>query len=436
MLKQLFGKLVAGTFGDRGRTAGQVMRASDIFGNVPTAQLTTYKECLAAGTSKLWATYRACHLVGQSVQDTAWSLKRGETEEAVKIQGLTQLLENPNGYDTFGEMLYKTVMQLKMVGNAFWLKDQVSIDGDRPKRLFVLNPSKVEIVVHPSNGVIGYVFRSDKIQVPFELNEIIHFRIPHPNREYYGLGEIEAAALTMQNALNRTDAQTNFWKNGAAPGGLLFFKGTMTDQAKFEEIKRSFNRQYAGKDNMGKIAMLAGEWGFTQIGLTAVEGQDLEQGKQSVADIFTIHGVPLSVAGVQGAANFATARIDDLRYRRDTVKPMLKLLADPLNTDLVQGYDPRARIEWQLQGLADLDQLSLLTPLFDRGALSINELRTMAGLAPVKDDPTFDAHYITAGLLPLELAGIANDANAQEQTRAAMNRAIDRSLNPANHAQD
>lgn len=427
---QRLSKLVAGTFGDRGRTAGTVMRPSDVFGNVPTAQLGQFKEYLAAGTGKLWASFKACHVVANAVLDTNWSLRRGTGTEPVQIKGLSDLLANPNGYDAFSEMLYKTVFHLKMTGNSFWLKDQVNEAGDRPERLFVLNPSKVEIVVHPSNGVIGYIYRSDKMQVPFELNEIMHFRNPHPNREYYGIGEIEAAALMMQNSINRQDAQTNFWKNGAAPSGLLFFKNVNLDPKQFEEAKRQFNRQYGGKDNIGKIAMLMGDWDFKQMGLTAAEGQDLEQGKQSVNDIFTMHGVPLSVAGVQGAANYATAQIDDLRFRRDTVKPQIKLIADTMNSDLVQGFDPQARIEWDLQGLVDLAQLAMLTPLFDRGALSINELRRMAGLDPIEGDPTFDAHYITAGLLPLELAGIANDANAQAQTQQAMARFTDRLLNP------
>lgn len=427
-------KLVAGTFGDRGRTAGTVMRPSDIFGNVPTSQLSQFKEYLAAGTGKLWASYHACNIVAKAVLDTKWSLRRGDGTEPVEIKGLSQLLQVPNGYDAFSEMLYKTVFHIKLTGNCFWLKDTVNETGDRPERIYILNPSKVEIVVDPRNGVIGYIYRSDKIQIPLDRGEVIHFRNPHPNREYYGIGEIEAAALMMQNSINRQDAQTSFWKNGAAPSGLLFFKNVHLDQSQFEEAKRQFNRQYGGKDNIGKLAMLMGDWDFKQIGLTAAEGQDLEQGKQSVNDIFTIHGVPLSVAGVQGAANYATAQIDDLRFRRDTVKPMIKLIADTMNSDLVAGFDPRARIEWDIQGLVDLAQLAQLTPLFDRGALSINELRGLAGLAPVQDNPVFDSHYITAGLLPLELAGITNDANADEQSQRTISRFIDRTLNPPSNA--
>lgn len=429
-MKQLFTKLVSGTFGDRGRTAGQVLRASDIFGNVQTTQLGTFKEYLQAGTGKIWASYRACDIVAKAVLDTKWNLKRGTGTDPVTVKGLSQLLEVPNGYDAFSEMIYKTVFHLKQTGNAFWLKDQVNAAGDRPVRLFVLNPSKVEIVVKPSTGAVGYIYRSDKVQIPFELEEMIHIRNPHPNREYYGIGEIEASALTMQNAINRQDAQTQFWKNGAAPSGLLFFKQVITDIAEFERIRREFNRNYGGKDNYGKIAMMAGDWDFKQIGMSAVEGQDLEQGKHTVEEIFTIHGVPLSVAGVQGAANYATARIDDLRFRRDTVKPMIKMISDTINSDLVQGFDPQARIEWDLQGLVDLEQLAMFTPLFDRGAISINELRVLAGMQPIEGDPIFDAHYINAGMVPLELAGITNDANAQQQTQQAMARFVERTLNP------
>lgn len=128
--------------------------------------------------------------------------------------------------------------------------------------------------------------------------------------------------------------------------------------------------------------------------------------------------------------------MDDLIFRRYTVLPLINLLRDTLQTDLVVGFDPAAKIDWELQGLTDLEQVAtVFVPLLDRGAITPNELRELAGLKRIEDDPLMDARYMTAGLVPMELAGITQDANAQQQADAAMQRSIDRALNPQRNAE-
>jgi len=153
--------------------------------------------------------------------------------------------------------------------------------------------------------------------------------------------------------------------------------------------------------------------------------QDIESSKFTIQQIFHLHGVPLSIAGLEKAANFATARADDLIFRRYTVKPIFKLIRDTLQSDLVDGFDANTDLNFSVAGLIDVEQVvQQLVPLFDRGALSINELRQEIGKKPITDDPLFDAHYINAGLVPLELAGVSNQAETEKQTEEIIKRFI------------
>jgi phage portal protein BeeE len=187
-------------------------------------------------------------------------------------------------------------------------------------------------------------------------------------------------------------------------------------------------KEYGGPENSGKTAWLTGKWRYEQLGLTMAEMQNIEASRFNIENIFHLHGVPLSVAGFKEAANFATARVDDMIFRRYTVKPLIKLLRDTLQSDLVAGFDPRLEMLFELAGLMDLDAVvSYLVPLFDRGALSVNELRNAAGLPP-KDDPLFDQHFITAGLIPFELAGVTGQEDTEQAARSIVNRFIHNSL--------
>lgn len=429
------GKLVAGTFGGRARGSA-VVQASDIFGNVQLSAMSSFRKYLEAGSGTVWASYRACDVTAKVLIGTKKKLTRGDSPEEVQIKGLSELMASPNPNEAWSELEYKTVFHLKLTGNAFWLKNMANEAGARPEELYCLNPRKVEIQVDPKLGKIGYIYHSDKVAVPLDLNDVIHFRNPHPDRDYYGIGEVEGGKKLFEQFVNRTTAKNNFWKNGASPSGLLVLKAAQNDLEKFEALKRRFHAQYGGPENSGKVAFLAGEWNYQQIGSTAVDSQDQEQSTQAVKDVFALHGVPLSVAGIDRAANFATARVDDLIFRRYTVLPLINLIRDTLQTDLVVGFDPAAKIDWELQGLTDLEQVAMVfVPLLDRGAISPNELRELAGMKKIDNDPLMDARYMTAGLVPMELAGITQDANAQAQADAAMQRSIDRALNPPRNAQ-
>jgi HK97 family phage portal protein len=416
-------KLALRNFLSGGKT---VSRIEDVFGGmlagIELSELRNYESYLRAGSKKVWATWKACDLVAKVVLDTPTVLRRvGGDGKPVINREITKLLTTPNPFDSFGEMTYKTVMHLKLTGNAFWAKDQPNAKGDRPKQLFLLNPKRIKIVTDPRLGVTGYTYQPNQgLEIPFETFEIMHFRLPHPDNEFWGLGEIESGEDLFQDYINHQTWKAKFWKNGASPSGILICEDQITDQVKFDEAKAKWHKEYGGAANSGKTAWLTGKWRHEQLGLSAQEMQDIEKEKWSVEQIFMQHGVPLSVAGVREAANYATAQIDDLRFRRYAVKPLCKFISDTITADLVQGFDQTLELIYAVSGLTDIANVTTnYVPLFDRGALSLNELRELAGMQK-KDDPLFDLHYINSSLVPLELAGLPAQTTGQQAQAAAI----------------
>jgi hypothetical protein len=158
--------------------------------------------------------------------------------------------------------------------------------------------------------------------------------------------------------------------------------------------------------------------------------ENLEASRFNLESIFQLHGIPLTVAGLDKAANRDTGRQDDLRFRRYTVKPNIKILSDTLQSDLVNGFGQNLTLAFELAGLIDVENITTnYVPWFDRGVASPNDIRELLGLERI-DDPLFDQHFINAGLVPFELAGIGNQDATQDQTRAIVQRFLQTSLAP------
>lgn len=393
---------------------------ANVFADMPVANWGTYADYLRASSGKLWATWKACDIVAEQVASTPWKVTRGKSTEATNVAGLTdRLLVAPNPTMTWKELLYLTTMHVKITGNAYWLKASLREDYSQPVGLIPINPKLVEILADPRSGmVIGYKVTVAGRMQTFDSREIVHFKKPHPDNAYYGIGELEAGMPLVSDIANRGTYQEQFWKNNAQPSALLSLE---TDSAvnddDFKLVKTKFQNEYGGVKNAGKIAWLVGKWKYNRLGLSAEEMQAIEATRQSVEYVFTLHGVPLSVAGIKDAANYATAEIDMARFKDHTVRPAVDLLQDTINTDIVQTWGD-FKLQFNITGMIAVGGvLAALAPGFDRGLLSINEARAMIGLPPV-DDPIFGQRFIQSTLVPLDLAGMSGVSATDVQKRA------------------
>lgn len=162
--------------------------------------------------------------------------------------------------------------------------------------------------------------------------------------------------------------------------------------------------------------------------MTAQEMQSIESATWSVEQIFILAGVPLSVAGVKEAANYATAQVDEVRMRRYTIKPLVSTIEDKINSGLVRGFDPRLNLKFSVQGLIDIELSSRAVPLLvGAGIMSPNDAREFIGLER-KDDPSLDQYYISAGLVPVELAGVSALDTTQQEAQAIVKRFVSETL--------
>ena len=371
-----------------------------------------YNSFLDAGTGSVWSTFRACDIVGNAVMQTGFNLIRESDGNEVENDrtGLADLMEMPNSVDTFEDLMYLYAHHIKLTGNFFMLKDEINPITKVPAYLWPLVPSRVTIVPSESGRerVVGYTYRVGQDEIPLSVDDVIHFKRPNANNPYWGLGDIQAGTGLYNDFINRDLLNNNFMKNGGLPSGVLVNEEFEGDEAEWERVKAIWGNQYTGKKNLGKIAWLTGKWNFIKLGMTAEQMQAIEKDKQNVSQIFLNHGVPLSIAGMEKAANYATARQDYINFKRFTCYPLALSFFRKLNRELVKSFDENYKIDFVVNGLVDGEAVVReYLPFLDRGVITPNQLRDLAGL-PKVDNPLLDSYYINTQIIPLEMVGFAN----------------------------
>lgn len=407
-----------------------------IINNLPLSRLRDYASYLWAGSSKVWCAWKCCDLVAKVVAGTPHQLMRmsadGKKGTEAQNPEIEELLKKANPFETFDELLARAVFHLKLTGSCFIAKDQTDIEGNRPRALYLLNPRRIILALDRNSQIGGFLYVvGNGRTIPFDVSEVIHIKLPHPDRDYWGLGEVEAGENLYQDFINRQTWLEKFWQNGASPSGILYAKDSqVTDKEQWEQAKKEWQKQYGGAENSGKTAWLTGDWGYLQMGLTAHEMQTIENATWSVEQICILAGVPLSVIGVKEAANYATAQVDEVRFRKYTCKPMVDLIASKLNDGLIHGWDETLFLKFAVEGLIDIELSSRAIPLIvGAGVMSPNDARDLLGLERV-DDPLMDQYYLSNTLVPMALAGMASsDGSIDGQSQDVVKRFIMKMFN-------
>ena len=377
--------------------------------SVPISKFEDYSSYLKAGTSQVWATFRALDIIANAILSTEFKVLSGplDSQKPVLDPSITGFLSSPNPFDSWAEMLYMWLFHMRLTGNAYWLKDEIDLKG-RPKYLWPLLPQYVKVVPSRETGIEGYDYSINGRVIRYEKEEIIHFRRPHPGNLTHGIGDMEPAEPLFNEHINRNSYSEKFFENGAVLSGVLSMTGgePINDEIEWGRFKAEWKEQYEGHSNAGKVAILNRGWTYERLGLTHQEMQSIDKEKMGVESIFILHGVPLSITGMQ-SSNYATSRQDAINFRQYTVKPMLDNLAGKINQEGVylSLWEKQLRLTYALAGLIDVEQTAKdYGPLYDRGGLTSNELRVLMGLERV-EDPLLDQYMVLNTYSPIEVVG-------------------------------
>lgn len=295
---------------------------------------------------------------------------------------LVELLNEPNPAMTWFDFMEWRAMDEELAGNSYWLMDQRNALG-HPLALFRLRPEYTRIAVNDAGQIIGYVYQPPgfPIGVPYNAADIIHFKRPNPNSEYYGMGTVEMIQRTLESELAQNEYVTGFFSDGAKISGVL--TTTTLSEVQFERFKEQFYSEFAYNPN--SLGILVAEQGTNFQPVTAVPEASnvVALRRMSKDEILSGFGIPAPLLG--GILENSNHKISDSQHilsRR--MIPRAVRTGERLSRDLTSMWNLRVRINVSFAEpkTSKVERAGMML----KGGASINESRREMDLMPVAED--------------------------------------------------
>jgi HK97 family phage portal protein len=174
-------------------------------------------------------------------------------EYEVGPKELYDLLDKPNPFMLYDELLSLLVIDLMLVGNAYWFKYNW---GTPAAALYRLAPSHVKIKPGPY-GPIGYQYQPTGAPKPLNIKpeNITHFRRPNPHSQWYGMGVIQGAGRAMDLELAVTETMASYYENRADPS-LIVQSERRVPRDVFNKLRAQLRARVSGAPNAGELLVL------------------------------------------------------------------------------------------------------------------------------------------------------------------------------------
>lgn len=290
------------------------------------------------------ATYRLEEVDGS----TLVRAKSSDTPPEYKLgpQALYKLLDEPNPFMLYDELVSLLVIDLLLVGNAYWYKWRNNEAG-QPLSLFRLAPSHVEIIPGPY-GPKSYKYKPPGSRKPLKIapDEMIHFRRPNPHSAYYGMGVIQGAGRSMDLELAITDTQASYFENKADPSLII-----ETDRRLPRDVKNKLSAQLrsrvAGSNRSGEMLLLEAGLKASTLDRSAHDAMFDILSRMSRDRILAKFHVNPRLLGIMDQSGGGSDKLSD--YRRDfdnaSLRPFMGKLSNQITVALARMWDVKYVIE-------------------------------------------------------------------------------------------
>jgi HK97 family phage portal protein len=270
--------------------------------------------------------------------ETVWTEEPGDEPTDQDAKQLVKLLREPNPFMDYTELMELLVIDLLLVGNAYWYKYQQTSNG-RPLALYRLSPSEVKI--KPGETGIEYYEYSpsgtDK-KLKIAPEDLIHFKRPNPHSPYYGLGVIKSGGRPLDLELALTDSQANYFENKADPS-LIVESERRVPRDVFGKLRAQLRARASGTHNAGELLLLEAGLKANSLSPNARDAMYADLSDKSRDRILAMFRVSAKLLGLTDAGS-AADKVQDARREFDnkTMRPFLDKLQTKITRELAIAY--------------------------------------------------------------------------------------------------
>lgn len=311
--------------------------------------------------------------------------KDSPPEAKVAPKDLVDLIEQPNPYQDWNEFFSLTITDYLLVGNFYWLKFRPTDGTDKPIALYRLSPSHVTVIPGKTELIAAYEYQIPGRDTPvrFPADQVIHGRRPNPHNAYLGLGIIAAGARMLDIELALTETQAQFFEQGAKLSGVLQSDRRVPDPV-FKKISAQFRSMYSGSANAYKVAILEQGLKFQSIQPTAAESEFEALSRLSFERQCRLFRMPPELLG--GVDKVGVLQEAKRQFTNDTMGPFLERMEKIITLGLTRpGWGLDFEIDYKYV-MPREDQLKLVAGFATLPGITVNEVRSEAGLSPLPVD--------------------------------------------------
>ncbi len=288
--------------------------------------------------------------------------------------------------------------------------------------LYPLMPNRMT-VDRDSSGQLFYTYQMNNTDAPtmkagtviLKPSDVLHI----PGLGFDGLvgySPIAMAKNAIGLAIATEEYGAKFFANGATPGGLLEYPGTVKDP---DRVRESWNKGFSGSQNAGKVAILEEGMKYTPISIAPEQAQFLETRKFQINEIARIFRVPPHMVGDLEKSSFSNIEQQSLEFVKYTLDPWVVRWEQSLSRALFTPEEKkRYFFKFNVEGLLRGDYQSRMNgydTARQNGWMSANDIRELENLDRIPAEDGGDLYLINGNMLPLVHAGAFADIDSGKE---------------------
>ncbi len=283
--------------------------------------------------------------LASSISAVAWKLYREGSRDLEAHTGGDEVTRHPalsvwnkpNRFYTRTEFIETLQQHFELVGEkwAIMVRSELAPDGP-PIELWPVRPDRMKPIPHSTEFISGYVHTIGRTETPFGVEDVLFNKRSNPLNPYRGLGPIGSLVLDIEGETAAAEWNTNFFRNGAEPGGILEVPDLLTD-TEFETMQEHWNMQHRGVKNAHKVAVMElGTYKDRRLTMRDMQFEQLRRfSKEKIREAW---GFPKPLLGDVEDVNRANAEAAEVVFSRWLLVPRLNRWRTMLNDDFLPAF--------------------------------------------------------------------------------------------------
>lgn len=272
---------------------------------------------------------------------------------------LYKIIEKPNPFWSWQQMIEMNAAHLHLAGNGYWYKVRLPSLQNAVAEVWFLSPDTVT-PIKDANKYLAYYYQQVNMGPVQQVqpNDMIHFMLLDPANEFVGISPLMAGSKSVDTDRKAVDFQRISMENRGVVDTVIALSG-QRDQETFNKNRAIIYNTMTGIENARLPYVVSAEDAkLINLGMTPVELDFLNSRKWSAVEICAIFGVPVAVASVTQsqapASDIQTAR---KVFWLDTIIPRLTKIREIINRQLSPDFGEDAWIGFDISGVEALAEV-------------------------------------------------------------------------------